>query len=121
MGTIRVRLTPRQGKAPGIGLNLKGLGRQPYLMLGTMAGPVGVCEIEGTGLTDRSPSARLERYFKWLPAPMKKSMGIESMKLIREANKAVRPHCAISAGAGVPCAAAVTAAMIFFWFGQMTA
>ena len=50
---------------------------------------------------------------------MKNSMGIESMKFTREASKAVRPHCAISGGAGVPCAAAVTAAMIFFLFGQI--
>lgn len=58
-------------------------------------------------------------YLKWLPAPMKNNMGIESMKFTREASKAVRPHCAISGGAGVPCAAAVTAAIIFFWFGQI--
>lgn len=28
---------------------------------------------------------RLTRYFRWLAAPMKNSIGIESMKLIREA------------------------------------
>ncbi len=65
------------------------------------------------------PATHQNFYLKWLPAPMKNSMGIESMKFTREASKAVRPHCAISGGAGVPCAAAVTAAMIFFWFGQI--
>ena len=51
---------------------------------------------------------------------MKNNMGIESIKLTREASKAVRPHCAILL-VRAPCAAAVTAAMIFFWFGQMIA
>ena len=64
---------------------------------------------------------RGELHLRWLPAPMNNSMGIDNMKLTREARSAVRPHWAISAGAGVPWAAAVTAAIILLWFGQIIA
>jgi len=51
---------------------------------------------------------------------MKNSIGIDSRKLTREASRALRPQPAISGGAGVPAVAVFdTAAMIFFWFGQM--
>jgi hypothetical protein len=75
------------------------------------------------GLVDGfSPSTVVCHYYlKWLPAPMNNSMGIDNMKLTREARSAVRPHWAISAGAGVPWAAAVTAAIIRRWFGQIIA
>ena len=69
------------------------------------------------GLADKPANPVMSRYvdyLKWLPAPMKNNIGIESKKLIRDANRAVRPHCAISGGAGVPWAAAATAAMTFF-------
>ena len=114
MGTIRGLLPLRQGKAPRIGLILKGLARQPYAILGILAGLSSLKRQEHNRLTGRVYQPAKAGYFRWLPAPMKNSMGIDSIKLTREANKAVRPHCAISAGAGVPCAAAVTAAMIFF-------
>ena len=46
---------------------------------------------------------------------MKNNIGIDSMKLIREAIKAVRPQPAISGGAGAAFWAVLeTAAMIFF-------
>lgn len=41
-------------------------------------------------------------YLRWLPTAMNNSMGIDNIKLTREARSAVRPHWAISAGAGVP-------------------
>src|SRR6266550_4304741 len=57
---------------------------------------------------------------KWLAAPMKNSMGIESQALVRDARNARRAHFGRSAGAGVPdSAVARVAAMIFFWSGQM--
>ena len=65
--------------------------------------------------------SRTASYLRWLPAPMNNSMGIDNIKLTREARSAVRPHWAISGGAGVPWAAAVTAAIILRWFGQITA
>ncbi len=46
--------------------------------------------------------SRTASYLRWLPAPMNNSMGIDNIKLTREARSAVRPHWAISAGAGVP-------------------
>lgn len=39
-----------------------------------------------------SPARENQTYLKWLPAPMKNNMGIESRKFTREANNAVRPH-----------------------------
>ena len=48
------------------------------------------------------PAVIYHYYLKWLPAPMNSSMGIDNMKLTRDARSAVRPHWAISAGAGVP-------------------
>ena len=45
---------------------------------------------------------------------MKNNIGMDSKKLILDASNAVLPHCAISGGAGVPWAAAATAAMTFF-------
>jgi len=38
VGTIRALLLLRQGKAPRIGLILNGLARQPYTILGILAG-----------------------------------------------------------------------------------
>src|SRR5687767_15218894 len=114
MGTIRAASAIRQGEVARIGLNLNRLGREPYLAVGIMADRRGLDWSRGITGWCPTPAGAKGAYFKWLPAPMKKSMGIESRKLTRDANKAVRPHCAISAGAGVPCAAAVTAAMIFF-------
>jgi len=116
MGTIRAAPVPRQGEVARIGLNLNRLGREPYSAVGIMADNLRPGRIERkTGWLQGAYTSRSRRaYLKWLPAPMKKSMGIESRKFTRDANKAVRPHCAMSAGAGVPCAAAVTAAMIFF-------
>lgn len=56
---------------------------------------------------------------KWLAAPMKKSIGTESHMFVRDARNARRAQSGCSAGAGVPAAAAIVAAMIFFWSGQM--
>ena len=57
---------------------------------------------------------------KWLAAPMKKSIGIESQAFVRDARNARRAHFGMSAGAGAPVSAvAFVAAMIFFWSGQM--
>ena len=54
-------------------------------------------------------------YWKWDPAAMKKSIGIESITLTREAYSAFFAQPAISGGAGVPDSAdALVAAMIFF-------
>jgi hypothetical protein len=39
-----------------------------------------------------SPTTGKKLYLKWLPAPMKNNIGIESNKFTREANNAVRPH-----------------------------
>src|SRR5262245_45611095 len=74
-----------------------------------------------TDRRDFPPVVIHHSYLRWLPAPMNSSMGIDNIKLTRDASSAVRPHWAISAGAGVPWAAAVTAAIILRWFGQMTA
>jgi hypothetical protein len=56
---------------------------------------------------------------KWLAAPMKNSIGTESQVLVRDARNARRAQRGCSAGAGVPAAAAIVAAMIFFCRGQM--
>jgi len=34
----------------------------------------------------------LVAYLRWLPAPMNNNIGIDNIKLIREARRAVRPH-----------------------------
>src|SRR3989442_5761375 len=52
---------------------------------------------------------------RWLAAPMKNSIGIESTTLVREARNARRP-AAPAAGFAWPPAAAITT----FWFGQIT-
>jgi len=73
-----------------MGLNLNQLGLGAYLKLG----------IEGKANNVKSgrwalpPPAkkRYRFYLRWLPAPMKNNMGIESRKFTREASNAVRPH-----------------------------
>src|SRR5262245_20363900 len=76
-----------------------------------------------TGCLERYGATTLssvEKIGKWLAAPMKKSMGIESQAFVREARKARRAHFGISAGAGAPLSAvAFVAAMMRFWSGQM--
>ena len=58
---------------------------------------------------------------KWLAAPMKKSIGIESQAFVREARNARRAHAGLIGrrrrrrSRRSPC----VAAMIFFWSGQM--
>ena len=57
----------------------------------------------------------VEKIGKWLAAPMKKSMGIESQEFVREARNARRAHAGCSAGGAAPVSAvALTAAMIRF-------
>ena len=50
---------------------------------------------------------------------MKKSIGMESRVLVRDAKRAVPPQEGSGAGASGFAALAAVAAMIFFWLGQM--
>lgn len=85
-----------------MGLNLNWLGLGDLLELGI--------ESQKTARERSKPAHRGgvtqpvsgQLYLKWLPAPMKNNMGIESIKFTREASRAVLPHWAISGGAGVP-------------------
>lgn len=73
-----------------MGLNLNQLGLGAYLKLGK-EGNANECKIRPAGFTP--PAAKRYRfYLRWLPAPMKNNMGIESRKFTREASNAVRPH-----------------------------
>jgi hypothetical protein len=74
-----------------MGLNLNQLGLGDLFRLGREGRKPKVKPPAGRmTLPYRPRNARV--YLKWLPAPMKNNMGIESMKFTREANNAVRPH-----------------------------
>src|SRR5262245_18915216 len=126
--TIKLLAGIRQGNTPRIGLKLNDLGPLPHTEFCIWAIWTDRRGADSRTQRRRSklaagflPASRRASYLRWLPAPMNNSMGIDNMKLTREARSAVRPHWAISAGAGVPWAAAVTAAIILFWFGHITA